>query len=328
MLFYVLKNIIIFAPLLNSKKKMKVFHNFDEAANIKNPVVTTGSFDGVHIGHKVILNRLRKLADDIGGETVLITFFPHPRKVLYPQTEGKDLLMINSQKEKIELLRKARLDNLIIVNFTLAFSQTTSQQFIVDYLLGKLHAKKIIVGFNHHFGHNRQGDYSYLYELSQQYGFGVEEISEQDIENETVSSTKIRKALKEGNIQRANAYLDHQYIITAKAKPESNWIKNLLNPTISLAIEEEEKLVVPDGIYAISATVNNDYCRGMCIVKRHSEKLTDYSIDIHWLDPAAVKPDEEITIYFHKRIKEEHIFETNVKQHLSEAKNEIDELIF
>lgn len=307
---------------------MKVFHSFEGAKNIKNPVVTTGSFDGVHIGHKVILNRLRNLADNIGGETVLITFYPHPRKVLYPQTEGKDLLMINSQKEKIELLRKAKLDNLIIVDFTLEFSKTTSQQFIVDYLLGKLNAKKIIVGFNHHFGHNRQGDYSYLYELSQQYGFGVEEISEQDIENETVSSTKIRKALKEGNIQRANAYLDHQYIITANVKQGSIWLQNLISPTMSLTIAEKEKLIVPDGIYAISATIEKDYCRGVCIVKRHSDRLTDYTIDIHWLDPTSILPDSEITIYFHKRIREENIFNDTLSQHIAEAKVEIDELIF
>ena len=175
---------------------MKIFTNFDEAASIHNAVVTTGSFDGVHKGHKVILLRLKKLAEETGGETVLITFHPHPRKVLYPDTAGKGLYFINSQREKIELLREAGLDNLIIVNFTLEFSQITSVDFVRNILLNKIHARKIVIGFNHHFGHNREGDYEALRQLGMEYGFEVEEIPEQDIQNETVSSTKIRQAIR------------------------------------------------------------------------------------------------------------------------------------
>ena len=166
---------------------MKIFKNFDEAESIHNAVVTTGSFDGVHIGHKVILQRLKKLADETGGETVLITFHPHPRKVLYPDTAGKDLYLINSQREKIELLEKAGLDNLIIVDFTVEFSKITSVDFVKNILLNKVHARKIVIGFNHHFGHNREGDYEELRKLGIEYGFDVEEIPEQDIQNETVS---------------------------------------------------------------------------------------------------------------------------------------------
>ena len=131
---------------------MKIFRSFEEARNIVTPVVTTGMFDGVHIGHKVILKRLKKVAEEHGGESVLITFHPHPRVVLYPDTAGKDLKLINSQEEKIELLRKAGLDNVIIIEFTKEFAMTTSEDFVSKYLCGTLGAKVIVVGQNHHFG--------------------------------------------------------------------------------------------------------------------------------------------------------------------------------
>src|SRR5665811_584799 len=134
---------------------MKIFRSFEEAQNIINPVVTTGSFDGVHIGHKTILNRLRMLAEKYNGESVLITFHPHPRKVLYPDTAGKDLKLINSQEEKLELLRKAGLDNVIIIDFTKDFAKTTSEQFVKDYISDILKVKVVVVGFNHHFGFNK-----------------------------------------------------------------------------------------------------------------------------------------------------------------------------
>ena len=142
---------------------MRIFRGFDEAQGIKNPVVTTGSFDGVHIGHKTILNRLRMLAQKYDGESVLITFDPHPRKVLYPETAGKDLKLINSQDEKLELLRGAGLDDVIIVEFTREFSKITSEEFVRDYLCGKLKASVVVVGFNHHFGFNKEGDYKHLW---------------------------------------------------------------------------------------------------------------------------------------------------------------------
>jgi len=143
---------------------MKIFRSFDEARNIINPVVTTGSFDGVHIGHKTILNRLRMLAEKYNGESVLITFDPHPRKVLYPDTAGKDLKLINSQEEKLDLLEKAGLDNVIIVEFTREFSKVTSEEFVRDFLHGILHSKVVVAGFNHHFGFNKEGDYKQLWD--------------------------------------------------------------------------------------------------------------------------------------------------------------------
>ena len=134
---------------------MQIHRSFDSLKGIKNPVVTTGTFDGVHLGHKVIINRLNDLAKGVKGESVLITFHQHPRKVLYPEA-AKELKLINSQQEKIYLLEKAGLDHLVIINFTKEFAKTTSNEFVENILLDKLQAKIIIVGFNHHFGHNRE----------------------------------------------------------------------------------------------------------------------------------------------------------------------------
>jgi len=264
---------------------MKIHYGFDTATNIKNPVITTGSFDGVHIGHKAILDRINELASETGGESVLITFHPHPRKVLFPDTAGKNLLLINSQREKIELLSKTGLDHLIIVEFTKKFSEISSIDFIRNILVARLHAKKVVIGFNHHFGHNREGNFDYLYELGQYYNFGVEEIPEQDIHTETVSSTLIRKALLEGKIQRANAYLDHHYIIIGKLKKGSTSCEALDFHTLRVPVTEDSKLVPPDGVYAVSILIEGEYYKGILNIKNslppEIRKIEDITIDVH-----------------------------------------------
>ncbi len=313
---------------------MKIFRNLDEIKDIKNAVVTTGTFDGVHVGHKVIINRLKKLAKMINGESVLITFHPHPRRVLYPDSEGKDLLLINSQREKIELLQKAGLDNLVIIHFTNEFAQTTSMEFVKDILLSRIHAKKIIVGFNHYFGHNKEGNYNSLHELAGANGFEVEEIPEQDIQNETVSSTKIRKALHDGDIQRANAYLDHQYIIVGELTQGSEICKKIGLPTMSIYIDEDIKLIPPEGVYAISLTTNDSYFRGMLNIRNaetaHQPHHPNTCIDMHLFDYDHHLIDQTATIYFHKRIRDLISFSNfnEMKIQLTKDKDIIDDLIY
>ena len=309
---------------------MKIFRNFDEADSIHNAVVTTGSFDGVNIAHKVLLQRLKKLADETGGETVLITFQPHPRKVLYPDTAGKDLYLINSQREKIELLRKAGLDNLIIVDFTLEFSKITSVDFVKNILLNKIHARKIVIGFNHHFGHNREGDYEALRQLGMEYGFDVEEIPEQDIENETVSSTKIRKALLEGNIQKANAYLDHQYIIMGLIQDVKPKLRAIGFPSFSIKIEEESKLLPPDGVYAVSVTDEINTYRGMCFIKKRGQSSIEAVVDFHLFDAPDALSGPSATVYFHKFIRQEKPFNSpeEMQKQLQIDRAQVDELNF
>jgi riboflavin kinase / FMN adenylyltransferase len=279
---------------------MKIFRSFQEASSIKNPVVTTGSFDGVHIGHKAILNRLKNLAKKNNGESVLVTFDPHPRKVLYPDTAGKNLKLINSQEEKLALLKKAGLDNIIIVEFTRDFSKTTSEQFIRDYLHGFLKAKVVVVGFNHHFGFNQEGDYKQLWAMREKYHFEAEEIPEQEVQNETVSSTKIRQAIKDGYMQKANAYLDHYYIVMGKPVPY--YYENPFCPLslVKIPLTEDCKLLPASGIYAVSVESGSEIVKGMVIINEIQPGESEVLLHLFTRESNPVGVDS--TVYFHKKI--------------------------
>jgi riboflavin kinase / FMN adenylyltransferase len=313
---------------------MRVFHDLGDLIKIPNPVVTTGSFDGVHVGHKAIINRINRLARDIQGESVLITFHPHPRKVLYPETAGKDLFLINSQREKIELLRKTGLKNLLILTFTVEFSHTSSIDFIRNILVNKLHVSKIVIGFNHQFGFNREGNFEYLDELGKFYGFGVEEIPEQDIHNETVSSTLIRKALQEGRIQRANAYLDHHYFMMGNLISGSPELKQIDLPSYFLTIEEECKLVPPDGVYAVRIESGSFSSKGILNIKDSrygSDRNKDeIAIELFPFDSSGLILGQEAIVYFAKRIRDEQDFGdlTELRRQLEKDQAIVDEMIY
>ncbi len=279
---------------------MKIFRSFEEAKNIINPVVTTGSFDGVHIGHKTILNRLKMLAEKYHGESVLITFDPHPRKVLYPDTAGKDLKLINSQEEKLDLLEKAGLDNVIIIEFTKEFSKITSEQFVRDLLHGILHAKVVVAGFNHHFGFNKEGDYRQLWEWQSVYNFEAEEIPEQEVYHETVSSTRIRQAISEGYIQRANAYLDHYYIVKGSAEKYQPVKINDFPSFFKIIITEECKILPSPGIYAISAESLSAASKGMVLI--HKTDIYKSEVLLNIFEETGFVPGNKMTVSFHKKI--------------------------
>lgn len=313
---------------------MKIHYDIEELRSIKNPVVTTGSFDGVHIGHKVIISRLKKLAKDIDGETVLITFNPHPRRVLYPETEGKDLLMINTQREKIWLLEKTGIDHLMIIHFTPEFSRISSHDFVEKFLVDILRAKIVVVGFNHHFGFRREGDFEYLYNLGSKYKFEVEEIPEQDIQNESVSSTRIRSALLQGNIQRANAYLDHFYIIKTQLKglPDGDYNSKL--KFCKVEHEENVKLIPPDGVYAVNVEGQGVLQKGMVVIsgwKMENNCLSNnIFIGLHTPDCNENLENRQVTLYFHKCIRTSgngYSLEMTEK-YFQKDLNEINELIY
>jgi riboflavin kinase / FMN adenylyltransferase len=308
---------------------MKVFHNMESAAGkINKAVVTTGSFDGVHIGHKVIIKRLNQLAKDIDGESVLVTFYPHPRKVLYP--EQTDLRLINSQDEKIDLLSKTGLDNLVIIPFSKAFAQTTSHDFVKGMLVGMLQAHIVVVGHNHHFGHNREGDYSYLHGLSEQFKFQVEEIPLLDIENETVSSTKIRRALKEGNMQRANAYLDHPYVLYGPLSRSSGLIAQMAGfPTWETEVTEKDKLIPPNGIYAANLFLNEECHKVMTFI--HQDKNGESIIESHLLYEQEMDvTHKQGRLFLYKKVMnaKEYGDEYFSEDMIPQAKEMVDDLIF
>jgi riboflavin kinase / FMN adenylyltransferase len=306
---------------------MKIFRSFEEAAVIRNPVVTTGSFDGVHIGHKTILSRLRMLAERHNGESVLITFDPHPRKVLYPETAGKDLRLINSQEEKLELLEKAGLDNVIIVEFTKEFSRVTSEQFVSQFLCGILKAKVVVVGFNHHFGFNKEGDYKQLWDLQSKYNFEAEEIPEQEVYHETVSSTRIRQAIREGYIQKANAYLDHYYIIIGKPKKFLNINPSVQIPLFEVPLTEECKLLPSPGIYAVSVEAGVLRSKGMVIIQKKDDVSPEVLVNI--FDDTDSGNLHKISMYFHKKIHGAVNLSDSISViRIKSAKDEISDLIY
>ena len=306
---------------------MKIFRNFEDVKVIRNPVVTTGSFDGVHIGHIAILNRLKMLAEKHNGESVLITFDPHPRKVLYPDTAGKDLKLINSQEEKLELLERAGLDNVIIIEFTREFSKITSEQFVRDFLHDKLHSKVVVVGFNHHFGFNKEGDYKQLWAWQEKYNFEAEEIPEQEVHHETVSSTRIRQAISDGYIQRANAYLDHYYIIMGK--PEVYFPAGIsgLPPLVKVPLTEESKLLPSPGIYAVSVESGPVSSKGMVIIHRLTEEKSE--VLVNTFDNLNFRENKNISIFFHKRVHGAvNLSDSRTNSKITDSMEEISDLIY
>ncbi|MGM0565830.1 MAG: bifunctional riboflavin kinase/FMN adenylyltransferase [Bacteroidota bacterium] len=313
---------------------MKVFRNLNDIKDIKNPVVTTGSFDGVHVGHTKIIERINRLAREINGESVLISFDPHPRKVLFPDTAGNGLKLINSQREKVNLLERTGLDNLIVIHFTLEFSKTSSDDFVKDILVDRIGAKKVVIGFNHHFGHNREGGYDKLYEQGKKWGFSVEEIPEQELHNETVSSTKIRKALQNGDIQKANAYLDHRYVITGELRLQKQKSNTTGENWYSVTIEEECKLIPPPGLYAVCTYYKGSQYKGIVQVEPRNTFIEgcDHNkvVSVSFFDLEESLHGRISTILFAKRMAPlpESSDEAAVGKKLKNTTRQIKEMIY
>lgn len=228
---------------------MKVHPGNSSFALPRSAVVTSGTFDGVHIGHQKILGRLKELARDTGGETVVITFWPHPRMVLQPDELPVPLL--TTFEEKLVLLEELGIDHLVQIPFTKEFSQLSSDAFIQQVLVDKIGTRHLVIGYDHHFGRNREGSFEYLKEHAAEYGFAVEEIPQQDIDRVGVSSTKIRRALEEGDVRTAREYLGRSYRLSGTVVRGDQLGRNLGYPTANLRIKSPHKLIPADGIYAV-----------------------------------------------------------------------------
>jgi riboflavin kinase / FMN adenylyltransferase len=232
---------------------MQVHRNINTLPQFKNAVVTIGTFDGVHTGHQEIIDQLKQEAKSINGETVLITFHPHPRKVV----SSKTIFILNTLSEKIELLESKGVDHLVVVPFDENFAHQTADEYVKNFLSEKFHPHTIIIGYDHRFGRNRQGDYHLLENYGKQLGFIVKEIPEHLVHREIVSSTKIREALLAGDIETANEYLGYDYFFEGTVA-EGNKLGRVLGyPTANLAIKDKEKLIPGNGIYAVQAQLVN-----------------------------------------------------------------------
>jgi riboflavin kinase/FMN adenylyltransferase len=246
---------------------MRIYRNIEDFIPIDNAVVTIGTFDGVHIGHQKILDVLKKCAKEIKGETVLLTFFPHPRMVL---NKGDDnLRLINTIDEKIHRLAKNGIDHLIITPFTKEFSQQTPEEYIREILINKIGTKKIVIGYDHRFGIDRSGSFKDLLHFAPVFGYSVKEIAEQDINDVAVSSTKIREALIKGEVETANSYLGYPFELTGTVVKGKQIGRDIGFPTANINIPEKYKLIPAYGIYAVE----------VAIVKPEVDSSTEYTIE-------------------------------------------------
>ncbi|TWI97266.1 riboflavin kinase/FMN adenylyltransferase [Mucilaginibacter frigoritolerans] len=243
---------------------MKIYHHIDDFERLDNAVVTIGTFDGVHQGHRKIIANIKDLAESTGGETVLLTFFPHPRMILHPEDES--IKLINTINEKAELLEKLGVDHLIITPFSRDFSNQTAEEYIKDILVNKIGTKKIVIGYDHRFGKDRQGGLEDFLRLGPVYGFDVIEIPEQDINEVAVSSTRIRTALLANDIEQANTFLGYPFFITGTVTRGDQIGRQIGYPTANIVIEERYKLIPADGIFAVKVTIDGIIHKGMAYI--------------------------------------------------------------
>ncbi|RYE35830.1 MAG: bifunctional riboflavin kinase/FAD synthetase [Sphingobacteriaceae bacterium] len=233
---------------------MQIYHDILEFKPLKNAVVTIGTFDGVHLGHRKIIDRLQEVARQTGGETVILTFFPHPRLILHP--EDQNLKLLTTIAEKAKLLEDLGIDHLIITPFSRDFSNLSAEEYIREMLVNRIGTKKIVIGYDHRFGKDRSGGLAELQKFAPEYGFEVEEIPEQDVNEVAVSSSRIRKSLLSGETQLANQFLGYAFFITGKVIRGDQIGRTLGYPTANLFIEESYKLIPADGIYAVEVSAS------------------------------------------------------------------------
>ena len=308
---------------------MKIYHNISEFTPLDFAVATTGTFDGVHIGHRTILQKLTDTAKKYNGESVLFTFNPHPRMVLQPDL---DLALINSLEEKAELLEECGIDHLIIHPFTKEFSRITSMEFVRNILVKNIGIKKLVIGYDHHFGRNREGSFEHLKEFGPVYGFDVEEIPAKDIDEVKVSSTKIRQALLDGEIETANAYLTRPYRLTGYVVRGDQVGRKLGFRTANITLDNAHKLIPKDGVYAVTLrfSLKGDVYKGMCnIGHRPTVGGTAKTIEVHLFDFDKNIYGNKITLLFHHRIRNEVKFESveQLKEQLQKDEKTCRELL-
>ncbi len=302
---------------------MKVYRGIEEFEGKANYAVTTGTFDGVHIGHRTILDRLKQIAQKLDGESVLLTFYPHPRMVLQADS---NLKLLNTIDEKTELLEAAGIDHLIIHPFTKAFSRTTSLEFVRDILVNQIGTKKLVIGYDHHFGRNREGSFDHLKEFGPLYGFEVEEIPAQDIDDVNVSSTKIRKALSEGEVEVANNYLGGEYQLNGEVVQGNQIGRTIGYPTANLKLNSQYKLIPANGIYAVKAVTEGREFQAMLNIGMRptiTEENKQRKIEVHLFDFDEDLYHKNLKVKLVKRIRTEKKFNdlTELKQEL--ARDEI-----
>lgn len=287
---------------------MIIYRGLDDIQPLPNAVVTSGTFDGVHLGHQTILSRLTEVAKASGGESVLITYWPHPRTVV--SNDSQNLRLLTTLDEKIELLDQAGVDHLVVIPFTRSFSELTSEEYIRQILIGKIGTRKLVIGYDHRFGRDREGGFDYIQAHQSEYGFEVEEIPRQDVEAVGVSSSKIRAALNEGNVQTANRFLGRLYNLTGTVVKGRQLGRTIGFPTANLQVDDPAKLIPANGVYAVDVEYAGQTLGGMLNIGfRPTVAGTNQTIETYIFDFDKDIYGEHITLRFREFLRPEQKFD-------------------
>ena len=290
-------------PYINSNfHVLKIYNHLSDFNRLNNAAVTIGTFDGVHFGHQKIIRRLCELAKANGGESVILTFFPHPRLIIDP--ENQDLKMLNTIEEKARILEELGVDHLIITPFTRDFSNLSPQEYIENILVGQLGMKQIIVGYDHRFGKDRQGGMQELQRYAAALDYSIEEIPEQDVNDVAVSSTKIRTAILEGNVALAAEYLGYYFSLYGRVIKGDKIGRTIGFPTANIFVEESYKIIPSDGIYAVTVAMNGTEYRGMAYIgQRPTINGMTRNIEVNIFDFDQEIYGQYITMYFQEFLR-------------------------
>ncbi len=282
---------------------MNIFRGLSALPEFRNSVITIGSFDGVHQGHQKILKRIQQLAEETDGVDVVITFHPHPREIVYPKDD--DLQILTTLDEKLAYFRRAGVSNVVIVPFTIEFSQQPAQEYIEKFLVSRFHPKYIVIGYDHRFGLNRAGNVHLLKLYGQDHGYEVVRIEEEELKDITISSTKIRHALQDNNIDLVNNLLGHPYMIKGQVVTGNRLGHHIGFPTANVHVADPKKLLPKDGIFAATATLDGVEYKGMLYIglRPSIESASEHRVEIHLFDFDRQVYDQDITVEIYKFIR-------------------------
>ena len=288
---------------------MAVFYNTDNLPAFKNPVLTIGTFDGVHLGHKTILNEVVKHTAQVQGESIVITFEPHPRKLLFPH---QPLKLITPLEKKLKLITETGIEHIVVVSFTKAFSDLSARDYVENFLVKKFKPESIIIGYDHHFGHDRTGNIHLLKQLEKEFRYKVFEIPAQLIDEAAVSSTKIRNALLGGQMEEARHMLGRAYSVKGKVIEGKKLGRKIGYPTANIQPLDADQLIPANGIYAVCVKWKDQMFRGMLSIGYNptvtEEKKIHIEVNIFDFDEAIY--DETLEVFFIKWLRQEEKFDS------------------
>lgn len=298
---------------------MKIYRDLS-SFNAKNPVLTIGTFDGLHLGHRKIISRLRDIADRIDGETVIFTFDPHPRKIVAPLE--KNLRLLTTLDEKIKLFEKSGVDHLIIFPFTSEFAQLTYSEFVEQVLVGKINTKCLVVGYDHRFGKDREGGFDFLKNCSEKFGFQIEKLDVLIMNESNISSTKIREAIQQGDFETANSFLGYPFVLQGTVVEGKKLGRHIQFPTANIEASDPDKIIPGYGVYIVNVEIQNEMFEGMLnigIRPTINNNADNRSVEVHIFNFDRDIYNQTVKLFFHSKLREERRFDS-----LNELKNQLE----